>query len=115
MNWSDKQQARFDALREREKVGTITDSEKKELETLLATLTQAADEALVPAITNLQREQAKLEAMLSQQQQENEELAKLLHQQEQLISESHQWLRQFDTRQAQIRKRYTQLTGETLT
>jgi predicted nuclease with TOPRIM domain len=76
---------------------------------------QAADDALLPAITRLQQEQVELEARLHQRQHENEELAKLLHQQEQLTAESRQWLRDFDRRHAQIRETYTRLTGEVLT
>lgn len=115
MNWNDEKQARLDALRQRETTGTLTAPEQQELETLMATLTQAADEALLPAIARLQKEQAEIEARLQQRQHENEELAQLLHQQEQLTTESRQWLRDFDRRQAQIRERYTRLTGEALT
>jgi hypothetical protein len=115
MNWNDEKQARLNVLRQRETAGTLTAPEQQELETLMTTLTQAADEALLPAIARLQKEQAELEARLQQRQHENEELAQLLHQQVQLTTESRQWLRNFDDRQAQIRERYTRLTGETLT
>lgn len=115
MNWSDEKQERLDALRQRELAGTLSAVEQQELDTLTATLTQAADDALLPAISRLQREQAELEARLQQRQFENEELARLLHQQEQLTAESRQWLRDFDRRQAQIRETYTRLTGEVLT
>ena len=115
MNWNVKKQARLDELRQRETAGTLTTSEQQELDTLMATLTQAADDALLPAIARLQKEQAELEARLQQRQHENEELAQLLHQQEQLTTESRQWLRDFDRRQAQIRETYSRLTGETLT
>ncbi|VAW41811.1 hypothetical protein MNBD_CHLOROFLEXI01-2219 [hydrothermal vent metagenome] len=115
MNWSKEQQARFDELRQREMAGTITAPDQQELETLTASLTQAADDALIQAITKLQHEQVKLEAGLQQRQHENEELANLLHQQEQLTAESRQWLQDFDRRHAQIRERYTRLTGEALT
>jgi hypothetical protein len=81
---------------------------------LTAILTEAADEALLPAITRLQREQEVLEVRLQQQQSGNEELAKLLHQQERLTAESRRWLRDFDRRHAYIHKTYTQLTGEVL-
>ena len=115
MNWTDEKQARFDELRQRETAGTLTVPEQEELQSLMATLTQAADDALIPAIARLQKEQAELEARLQQRQHENEELAQLLHQQEQLTTQSRQWLRDFDRRQAQIRERYTRLTGEALT
>jgi len=115
MDWNEEQQARFDDLRQRELVGGLSDTEQQELDALMALLTQAADESLLPVIARLQREQAELETRLQQKQHENEELAKLLHQQEQLTSESRQWLHEFDRRHAQIRERYTRLTGEVLT
>lgn len=115
MNWTSEKQARFDELRQRETAGTVTQTEQQELDSLMAALTQAADDALLPSIAKLQQAQAELEARLQQRQHENEELAQLLHQQEQLTTESRQWLRDFDHRQAQIRERYTRLTGETLT
>jgi len=99
MNWSDEQQARFDELRQRERSGALNAAEQQELDSLITTLTQAADEALFPAISRLQHEQVKLEARLRQRQYENEALAKLLHQQEQLTAESRQWLRDFERRQ----------------
>lgn len=115
MNWSNEKQARFDDLRQRELAGTLSAADQQELESLTAMLTQAADEALLPAIERLQRELMELETRLQQRQYENEELAKLLHQQEQLTAESRQWLRDFDRRHAQIRESYTRLTGEVLT
>lgn len=115
MSWTDEKQARFDKLRQRETAGTLTAPEQEELQSLMATLTKAADDALIPAIARLQKEQAELEAKLQQRQLENEALAQLLHQQEQLTTESRQWLRDFDRRQAQIREQYTRLTGEALT
>ena len=80
MNWSDEKQARFDQLRQRELAGTLSAADQQELEALTAILTQAADDALLPAITRLQRERVELEARLQQRQHENEELAKLLQQ-----------------------------------
>lgn len=115
MSWSDEKQARFDELRERELAGMLNTAEQQELQALTAVLTQVADDALLPAIAKLQREQTMLEARLQQRQHENEELAKLLYQQEQLTAESRQWLRDFDRRHAQIRETYTRLTGEMLT
>ena len=115
MNWTSEKQARFDELRQRETIGSLTRLEQQELDSLMAALTQAADDALLPSIAKLQRANAELEARLQQRQYENEELAQLLHQQDQLTSESKQWLRDFDHRQAQIRERYTLLTGDTLT
>ncbi len=91
MNWSNEKQARFDDLRQRELAGTLSAAEQQELEALTAMLTQAADEALLPAIERLQHEVMELETRLQQRQDENEELAKLLHQQEQLTAESRQW------------------------
>lgn len=114
MNWSDEQQTRFDELRQQELVGTLNEAGIAELATLIALLTQDADDALLSAIDRLHNEQVVLEARLQQRQQENEELAKLMHQQEQLTAESRQWLRDFDRRHAQIRKTYTRLTGEVL-
>lgn len=114
MDWSDEQQLRFDDLREHDLAGTLTDAERYELAMLMTVLTEAADEALLPAITKLQREQEVLELRLQQRQSGNEELAKLLHQQERLTAESRQWLRDFDRRHAYIHKTYTQLTGEVL-
>jgi predicted nuclease with TOPRIM domain len=115
MNWSDEKQARFDDLRQRELAGTLSVADQQELASLTTMLTQAADEALLPATERLQRDLTELEARLQQRQDENEELAKLLHQQEQLTAESQQWLRDFDRRHAQIRETYTRLTGEVLT
>lgn len=114
MNWSDKQQARFDELRQQELAGTLNGAEIEELEALTALLTQEADDALLLAIDRLRNEQTVVETRLQQRQQENEELAKLMQQQEQLTAESRQWLRDFDRRHAQIRKTYTRLTGEVL-
>ena len=88
MDWNDKQQARFDELRQRELAGSLTPAEQSELDTLIARLTQAADEVLSPAVARLQIEQAELQERLQRRQHENEELAKLLHQQEQLVTES---------------------------
>ncbi len=104
MNWSDKQKARFDELRQQELAGTLNGPEIKELEALTALLTQEADDALLLAIDRLRNEQTILETRLQQRQQENEELAKLMQQQEQLTAELRQWLRDFDRRHAQIRK-----------
>jgi predicted nuclease with TOPRIM domain len=114
MHWSDKEQARFDELRQRELAGTLSTFEKQELDSLVAALTQAADEVLLPAVARLEHEISELETRLQDRQHENEELAKLLHQQEQLTAESRQWLRDFDRRHAQIRETYTRLTGEVL-
>lgn len=114
MKWSDEKQAQFDELRQRELTGTISDAEQHELEALTNMLTQIADEALLPANERLQRELTELETRLKERQDENEELAKLLHQQEQLTAESRQWLHDFDRRHAQIREKYTRLTGEVL-
>jgi hypothetical protein len=80
MNWSDEKQDRFDALRQRELAGTLTTAERQELDTITATLRKAADDALLPAIARIEREQVELEARLQQRQHENEELAKLLNQ-----------------------------------
>lgn len=115
MDWNNETQARFDELRQRELTDSLSAADRQELEVLLATLTRTADEALLPAINRLQREQTELETRLQQRQHENEELAKLLRQQEQLTAESRQWLRDFDRRHAQIRETYTRLTGEALT
>lgn len=114
MDWNDKQQSRFDDLRQHELAGTLNSAEQQELAVLRASLTEVADEALLPAIAKLQHEQEILESRLQQRQYENEELAKLLHQQEKLTAESRQWLRDFDRRHAHIHKTYTQLTGEVL-
>ena len=114
MDWNDEQQSRFDDLRQRELAGTLNSADRQELAALTAILTEAADEALLPAIAKLQHEQEILESRLQQRQYENEELAKLLHQQEKLTTESRQWLRDFDRRHAHIHKTYTQLTGEVL-
>lgn len=80
MNWRDEKQARFDALRQHELTGTLNEAELEELEGLTTLLTQEADDALLPAIAILQREQGELESRLKQRQNENEELARLLHQ-----------------------------------
>lgn len=114
MDWTDEQQSRFDNLREHDLSGSLTGEERQELDMLTTVLTEAADEALLPAITRLQREQETLEVRLQQRQSGNEELAKLLHQQERLTAESRRWLRDFDRRHAYIHKTYTQLTGEAL-
>ncbi|MCP4424321.1 MAG: hypothetical protein GY803_07520 [Chloroflexi bacterium] len=115
MDWNDEQQSRFDDLRQRELAGTLDNAERQELDVLMTMLTEAADEALLPAVAKLQREQEILELRLRQRQDDNEELAKLLHQQEKLTAESRQWLHDFDRRHAYIHKTYTQLTGEVLT
>lgn len=114
MNWTDEQQSRFDDLREYELAGTLNDVDWQELDALTTLLTEAADEALLPALTRLQHDQEDLESRLQQRQYDNEELAKLLHQQEKLTAESRQWLRDFDRRHAYIHKAYTRLTGEVL-
>lgn len=114
MDWNDEQQSRFDDLREHELAGTLNSAERQELDTLTALLIDAADDALLPAITKLQHEQDVLNLRLQQRQHDNEELAKLLHQQEKLTTESREWLRDFDRRHASIHKAYTQLTGEVL-
>ncbi|GJM42810.1 MAG: hypothetical protein DHS20C20_30920 [Ardenticatenaceae bacterium] len=78
MNWTSENQAQFDDLRQREIMGSLTQLEQQELDSLMVALTQAADDALLPAIHRLQQEQAKLETRLKQQQHKNEELAKHL-------------------------------------
>jgi hypothetical protein len=115
VDWNEKQQVRFDELRQRKVTGALTPSEQSELEAMVARLTQAADEALSPAIARLQIEQAELQERLQRQQHENQELAKLLHQQEQLVAETQRWLADFDRRHTQIREAYTRLTGDVLT
>jgi hypothetical protein len=115
VDWNEKQQVRFDELRQRKVTGALTPSEQSELEAMVARLTQAADEALSPAIARLQIEQAELQERLQRQQHENQELAKLLHQQEQLVVETQRWLADFDRRHTQIREAYTRLTGDVLT
>ena len=87
MDWTDEQQSRFDNLCEHELVGILTGVEQQELDMLMAVLIEAADEALLPAITRLQHEQGVLELRLQQRQCGNEELVKRLHQQVKMMAE----------------------------
>ena len=72
MDWDEKQQARFDELRQRELTRSLTPAEQSELDTLIARLTQVADEALSPAVARLQVEQAELQERLQRRQRESD-------------------------------------------
>jgi uncharacterized protein YceH (UPF0502 family) len=80
MDWTDKQQSRFDDLREHELAGTLTGTQRQELDALMVVLTEAADRALLPANTRLQQEQETLELRLQQRIRELEQEVSVLRQ-----------------------------------
>lgn len=115
MNWNDKQQTRFDELRQRELTGVLTRDEQTELVEMAALIEQEEARYLGPAIARMELEQTAMRERLQKLQADNEELAKLLHQQEQLAVEARRWLADFRQRHEHIQAIYTQLTGEILT
>ena len=68
MEWNDEKQARLDALRAAELTGTLDEASKAELTALIESLEAEERERLVPALAQMQAEQA----ALRQQVQESE-------------------------------------------
>ena len=66
MDWTDKQQSRFDDLRQYELAGSLTGTQRQELDALMVVLTEAADMALLSANMRLGQEQETLELRLQQ-------------------------------------------------
>lgn len=114
MDWNEEQQQRFDALRQRELAGPLSDTDQQELKTLRAVLEHAEAHYLSPALDQMQRAQHASAAHLAEIQAHNEALATLVQQHEHLLREAQSWLATFEQRRLVLQERYTRLTGEPL-
>lgn len=114
MVWNSDLQTRFDSLRLGEIDGTLTEAEAHELVQLIQALEAEEHSRLQPAMHHLLQEQVALRQRLAQINRDNAELAKLLSQQQQLITDARRWLTQFEQRHLMIRQTYIRVTGQEL-
>ena len=88
MEWDDERQARLDALRTAELAGTLDETAKAELATLIESLEAEERERLVPALARMQAEQATLRQQVQESEAANEQLVLLVAQQKQLLTDA---------------------------
>ncbi len=114
MKWSDEKQARLDALRAAELAGTLDEASKAELTALIESLEAEERERLVPALAQMQVEQATLRQQVQESEAANEQMVILAARQEQLLADARQLLRDLQRRHQAIQEAYHHLTGEPL-
>jgi len=114
MEWNDDKQARLDALRAAELIGTLDKASKAELTALIESLEAEERERLVPALAQMQAEQAALRQQVQESEAANEQLVTLAAQQEQLLADARRLLRDLQRRHQVIQEVYQHVTGESL-
>jgi molecular chaperone GrpE (heat shock protein) len=114
MKWNDEKQARLDALRAAELMGTLDKTNKAELTALIESLEAEEQERLAPTLAQMQAEQAALRQQVQESETANEQLVILTAQQEQLLADARRLLRDLQRRHQAIREAYQHVTGEPL-
>jgi hypothetical protein len=114
MGWDGEKQARLDALRAAELGGTLDETGKAELESLLE-LVEAEERArLAPALAQMREEQTALRQKIQESEAANEELAYLAAQQEQWLADARHLLDDLQRRYQAMQETYQSITGEPL-
>ncbi len=114
MEWSNEKQARLDALRAAELMGTLDEASKVELAALIESLEVDEQERLAPALAEMLAEQISLRQQVQESESSNEQLVSLAAQQEQLLADARRLLRDLQRRHQAIREAYQHVTGEPL-
>jgi len=114
MEWNDEKQARLDALRAAELMGTLDKTDKAELTTLIEALEAEERERSAPALARMRAEQAALRQQVQESEAANEQLVILAAQQEQLLADARQLLHDLQRRHQAIQEAYQHVTGEPL-
>jgi hypothetical protein len=114
MEWNDEKQARLDALRAAELMGTLDEASKAELAALIESLEAEERERLAPALAQMWAEQVALRQQVQKSESTNEQLVILAAQQEQLLADTRRLLRDLQRRHQAIREAYQHVTGESL-
>jgi hypothetical protein len=112
MEWNDDKQARLDALRAAELMGTLGEASKAELTALIEPLEAEERERLAPALAQMQAEQAVLRQQVQDSGTANEQLVILAAQQEQLLADARRLLRDLQSRHQAIQEAYQHVTTE---
>lgn len=95
--WTSEIEKRFTDLRLRKLSGNLTKTEQKELNKIHAMVEVVESETTAPALARLESEQVALQKDLGSLQVENDELVQLFNQQALLISDTKQWIRDFES------------------
>jgi len=114
MGWNNRKQARLDALRAAEMMGTLDEAGRAELTALIGSVEAEERKRLAPALAQMQAEQAALRQQVQESEAENEQLVTLAAQQEQLLADARRVLRDLQRRHQAIRDAYQHVTGEPL-
>jgi DNA repair ATPase RecN len=112
MIWNEHTQQRFASLRQRALTASLSDDEQRELDALIAAISEEEAQYLEPALDRMDNDLRRREEELAALQVRNEEIASLARQHEQLLSEAKAWLDSFEQRRLVLQDRYARLTTE---
>src|SRR5579862_9492796 len=100
--WNEDKQQRLDRLRIREADGSLTETQRAEMETLFGELDAEEATALRPAMQRMQRRQAALRAEKEQLAAEAAQLERIARAQEELLADACSYLDQLRARRAEL-------------
>ena len=104
--WIEEKQRQFDALREKEFVGTLTVDEQQELNQFFAELDAEEAKMLRPAMERMEQERIERQSEIADLQQKNALLAKLAEQEEQLLQRARAVMQEVHNEQMRLRADY---------
>lgn len=114
MDWTPEIEQRFTELRLRQLSGDLAPLEQRELVEIRAAVEKIETESVAPVFRKLESEQAALQKALDGLQAENDDLTQLFNQQALLISDTQEWLEQFERRYSVIQKTFSRLIGQSV-
>jgi uncharacterized protein involved in exopolysaccharide biosynthesis len=111
MRWSEQKSERFQALRHAEAHGSLTLSDRSELEALFADLDADEAEALQPALAQMEAEADARQAEKAALDAEARELSRIANEEGRLLTEARAYLEQLRQRSAALAEDYRRATG----
>jgi hypothetical protein len=112
--WDETKQTRLNQLREAEAQGTLTETERAEMNALIAERCCYEEAAIEEAARRTEEKNAQLEAQVRQIQAQNRELEMLIQEQESYLADAQGMIAQMEERRRDWRERYTRVTGRLL-
>ncbi len=110
--WTDEKQRQFDALRDKEFDGTLTDDEQPQLDAFFAELEAEEAETLRPAMERMDAEIAELQQQCQTAEARNAALAALAARQQELLGQARVYYRSLLSEQAVINSERERLVGQ---